>query len=338
MEHSGKRKILTAITILFIIMIVGVSGYMIIEGDNFINSFYMTVITISTVGFGEIHNLSIAGKIFTILLILSSFGTYAYAISLITTYFVEGQLAGFFVGGRNKSKVRKMDNHIIICGYGRNGEQAAHELNAHKHPFVIVESDHDNIMHHLNEDYRFVEGDATNDDVLEKANIKTAKALVTTLPNDADNLFVTLTARSLNKDIIIISRASNESSEKKLKVAGVNNVVMPERVGGAHMATLIAKPDIMEFLDKLSVHGEAPTNLEEIICSDLPPKVLDHSINEIGIRKKTGANIIGFKTPDGEFILNPSPELKVAKGSKLFVLGTPDQIAKMKSIIMSELP
>ena len=182
-----------------------------------------------------------------------------------------------------------------------------------------------------------MEGDATNDDVLGKANIKSAKALITTLPNDADNLFVALTARSLNPDLIIISRASTESSENKLKIAGVNNVVMPERVGGAHMATLIAKPDVMEFLDKLSVHGEAPTNLEEIICSDLPENVLDQTINDIGIRRRTGANIIGFKTPDGEFILNPSPELKVIKGSKLFVLGTPDQISSMKKMIMTEL-
>jgi len=338
LEHSSKRKILTAISILLVIIVLGVSGYMLIEGDDFINALYMTVITISTVGFGEIHKLSTPGKIFTMVLILSSFGTYAYAISIITTHFVEGQLAGFFAGGgRRKSKVKKMDNHIIICGFGRNGQQAVHELIAHGQSFIIVDNNHDLILHNLSKDYRFVEGDATNDDILEKANIKGARALITTLPNDADNLFVALTARSLNPNLIIVSRATTESSEKKLKIAGVNNVVMPERVGGAHMATLIAKPDVMEFLDKLSVHGKAPTNLEEIICSDLPPNVLDHSINKIGIRKKTGANIIGFKTPDGEFILNPSPELKVAKGSKLFVLGTPDQIGLMKTIIMNEL-
>ncbi|MCK5766040.1 MAG: potassium channel protein [Bacteroidales bacterium] len=338
MELSGKRKILTAIFILCGIMVLGVTGYMLIEGDNFLNSLYMTIITISTVGFGEIHRLSNPGKVFTMVLIISSFGIYAYAISIITTHFVEGQLAGFFaLGGRNKSKVKKMDKHVIICGYGRNGQQAAHELIAHKQAFVIVENSHDVIMHHLSEDFRFVEGDATNDDILEKAKIKNARALITTLPNDADNLFVALTARSLNPTMIIISRASNESSEKKLKVAGVNNVVMPERVGGAHMATLVAKPDVMEFLEMLSVHGAAPTNLEEIVCSDLPVDVLDKTIYEIGIRKKTGANIIGFKTSDGEFILNPSPDLSVSKGSKLFVLGTPEQIANMKHMIKGGL-
>lgn len=334
MEQSSRRKIFTAILILLAIIVLGVTGYMLIEGDSFLNSLYMTVITTSTVGFGEIHTLSTPGKIFTMVLILSSFGTYAYAISIITTHFVEGQLSSFFVGGaRKKSKVRKMDNHIIICGYGRNGQQSAHELMAHKQAFVVIESNHDVIMQHINDNIRFVEGNATDDDILEKANIKKARALISTLPNDADNLFVALTARSLNPTMTIISRASNKSSDKKLKIAGVDNVVMPERVGGAHMATLVAKPDIMEFLERLSVHGTAPTNLEEIVCSELPAEVLDKTIYEIGIRKKTGANIIGFKTPDGEFIINPSPDLSVSRGSKLFVLGTPDQILSMKEMI-----
>lgn len=310
---------------------------MLIEGDIFIDALYMTVITISTVGFGEIHKLSMAGKIFTMVLILSSFGTYAYAISIITTHFVEGQLAGFFVGGgRRKSKILKMDNHVIICGYGRNGQQAANELRAHDEEFVIIENNHDVIMRHLSNDFRFVEGDATDDDALEKANITNAKALLTTLPNDADNLYVTLTSRSLNKDLLIISRASNESSEKKLKVAGVSNVVMPERVGGAHMATLVANPDITEFLDRLSIHGAEPTNLEEIICSNITNKDFDTSIAEIGMRRKTGANIIGLKTLDGNFILNPPSDTRVNRGTKIFVLGTPDQIESMKEIIMSE--
>lgn len=338
MEQSSKRKILTAILILLCIIIIGVSGYMIIEGDNFLNALYMTIITISTVGFGEIHKLSIPGKIFTIFLILSSFGTYAYAISVITTHLVEGQISSFFAGaGRRKSKVNKMDNHTIICGYGRNGQQSVQELIAHKLPFIVVESDHDVIMRHLNEDIRFVEGDATNDDVLEKANIMSARALITTLPNDADNTFVTLTARALNDKLLIISRAENEMSEKKLKVAGANNVIMPERVGGAHMATLVANPDVVEFLDRLSVHGDEPTNLAEIICEHVTEKDFDISIREFGIRRKTGANIIGLKTSEGEFILNPSAEIRVNKGTKLFVLGTPEQINSMKEIISGEL-
>jgi voltage-gated potassium channel len=338
LEASGKRKIFTAIIILVVIIVIGVSGYMIIEGDAFLDSLYMTIITISTVGFGEIHTLSMPGKVFTMFLILSSFGTYAYAISIITTHFVEGQLAGFFAGvGKRRSKLKKMDNHIILCGYGRNGQQAAQELLAHRQVFVVIESNHDVIMHNLNNDLHFVEGDATDDGVLEKANIMSAVALITTLPNDADNTYVTLTARALNPKLRIISRASNESSEKKLKVAGADSVIMPERVGGAHMATLVANPDIVEFLDRLSIHGDEPTNLQEIVCSDTSSKDFDLSIREIGIRKRTGANIIGIKTTEGEFILNPSAEIRVKKGTKLFVLGTSEQINNMKKMIRGEL-
>ncbi len=334
MDKTGRRKIITAIALLFFIIVMGVTGYMIIEGDDFLSALYMTIITISTVGFGEIHRLSPSGRVFTIILILSSFGTYAYAITVITTHFVEGRLAGFFAGVvRKHSKAKKMDNHIIICGFGRNGQQAAFELIAHHQPFVIVESDHDLILRHMDKDFTFVEGDATNDDVLERANIANARALITTLPNDADNTYVTLTARALNKDLLIISRASNESSEKKLKVAGANNVIMPERVGGAHMATLVARPDVMEFLDNLSVQGKAPTNLEEIVCSELAGELPDRNIAQLGIREKTGANIIGLKTPEGEFILNPSSGYKVTNGTKLFVLATPGQVKKLKQII-----
>jgi len=152
------------------------------------------------------------------------------------------------------------------------------------------------------------------------------------LPNDADNLFVVLTARSLKHDLKIISRASNDSTEKKLRMAGVDSVVMPERVGGAHMATLVMKPDVVEFLEHLTLHSNTPTQLMEIMCSDLPPDLLNKPISEIGIRRKSGANIIGFKTATGDVIVNPTPETRLLQNSKLFVLGTEEQIQHMKEL------
>jgi len=309
---------------------------MIIEGDDFIDSLYMTIITISTVGFGEIHRLSVPGKIFTMVLILSSFGTYAYAISIITTYFVESELSFWFIkGNKGKSTITKMENHVIICGFGRNGQQAAEELKIFNKSLVVIENDHDLIIQNLDQQFRFIEGDATDDEMLIKANVKSAEALITTLPNDADNLYVVLSARSINPNLKIITRASSESAEKKLRVAGANNVILPEKIGGNHMAVLVANPDIVEFLEHLSMRGSSPTNLEEIVCSDLQNDISCKSIHEIGIRQKSGANIIGFKTPEGEFIMNPSPETNVIPGSKLFVLGTNEQIAAMKKILGS---
>ncbi len=307
---------------------------MFIEDDNFLNALYMTVITVSTVGFGEVHKLSPEGKIFTMFLILISFTTYAYALTTISTHFFEGQLK-FFLRGYGTKTIRKMQNHVVICGYGRNGQQVAKEMKAHNHQFVVIDQNHDVVIKNSEKDSGFLEGDATQDEVLLKANIKTAKALITTLPIDADNLYVVLTARALNPNLEIISRATNESSEKKLRMAGVDNVVMPERVGGAHMANLVTTPDIIEFLDHVSVHGEDPTSLEQFECPEVSSASEIKTIGEYAIRRKTGANIIGFKTPDGRYILNPKPETKVIPGSKLFVLGTPKQIKNMEETLLN---
>ncbi len=328
---SSRTRILIGMAMLSGIMILGVSGYMLIEGDTFLNALYMTVITISTVGFGEIHKLSDAGKIFTMVLIISSFTTYAYALTTISTHFFEGQLS-FFLKGYGTKTIKKMQNHVVICGYGRNGQQVAKELRVYGHPFVIIDQKKELLPDQVDTN-AFIEGDATRDDVLLRANIRTAKALITTLPIDADNLYVVLTARALNPNLEIISRATDESTETKLRMAGVDSVVMPERVGGAHMANLVTRPDVIEFLEHVSVHGKDPTTLEEITCEDLPESAMSKTIHEIGIRRITGANIIGYKAPDGHYILNPSPDTRVIPGAKLFVLGTPEQIRKMKEIL-----
>ncbi len=333
-RFTSRTKVLIGLGLVFAILVTGILGYMLIEGDNFLNALYMTVITISTVGFGEIHRLSPGGKVFTMFLIISSFTTYAYALTTLSVYFFEGQLSVFLKGYRTKS-IRKMQNHVIICGYGRNGQQTARELMAHNYPMIVIDQNHEVVMKAMNKNASYIEGDATLDDILLKANIKTARALITTLPVDADNLYVVLSARALNPGMVIISRASNESSEVKLRMAGVDNVVMPERVGGTHMANLVVRPDIVEFLEHVSIHSEDPTLLEEIVCDTLPEQTLNKSINEIGIRRVTGTNIIGYKTADGRYILNPKPETKLFAGSKLFVLGTSEQIEKMKEILNS---
>lgn len=333
-KSIARKRLQIALVLLGILIVYGTIGYMVIEGDRLLDAIYMTVITISTVGFGEIHKLSMAGKVFTITLIVLSFVVYAFAITMISAYFLEAQMKYLIRGYKSKS-LKKMENHVIVCGFGRNGQQAVKELEAHRYKYVVIDQNHDIIVKNMDRPARFIEGDATHDDTLLRANIKSAIALISTMPVDADNLYVTLTARSLNPGLKIISRASDEASEKKLRMAGVNAVVMPERVGGAHMAGLVARPDVLEFLDHLSVHHNTPTNLEEIVCHDLPEGVLNKTIHEIGIRKITGANIIGFKTAEGDFIMNPSPDTRVVKDSKLFVLGTPEQIEHMKEIIHS---
>jgi voltage-gated potassium channel len=307
-----------------------------IEDFSFVDALYMTIITVTTVGFGEVQPLNDDGKMFTAFLSFISLGFFAYSVSVVTTYFVEGQM-NYLVLGYRKKKIKNMENHVIVVGFGRNGQQVIEELEAHNHPFVVIDQSHDVLQQYAGKPIRFIEGDATEDAVLEKAGVTKALSVITTLPNDADNLFVALTAHSLKKDLRIISRASSESAEKKLRIAGVKSVVMPEKIGGAHMAKLIARPDIVEFLEHLSIHGEDPTNLEEIECRNLPEEYINKTIYEIGVRKKSGANIVGFKTPEGKYIINPTPDTVVIPNSKLFVLGTDEQIASMKNILGSKV-
>jgi len=328
-------KPLIALTLILIVVIIGLLGYIIIEGYSFIDALFMTIITITTVGFREVHELSTEGKVFTIILIISSISLFAYAISIISFNFFEDRLNFFIKGYNKKSGISKMKNHIIVCGYGRNGKHAVSELLAYKIPFVVIDNKHDSIA--LNEEisFPFIEGDATEDEVLIKAGVKSARALISSLPVDADNLFVSLTAKAINSNIIIISRATNDSSEKKLKVAGVNNVVMPEKVGGAHMASLVIMPDLIEFINNISIHGKDSNSLIEIVCNNINEKHKNHTLRDLDIKDKTNANIIGFKTPDGEYIVNPTPDTLFIPGSKLFVLGTPDQINKMQEYLMN---
>lgn len=302
---------------------------MLIEEDTFLDALYLTVITISTVGFGLPHELTGGGKIFTIFLIIFSFGNYAYAISIITSYLIELQINNV-MGVRYSKRRNNMKDHVIICGFGRNGQTVANELRVRKQPFVVIDQNHELIMNYSGDPVKFIEGDATEDEVLEKAGVQSAKSIISSMPVDADNLFVVLTARSLNPKITIVSRASNASAERKLHVAGVDHVVMPEGVGGAHMAKLVTRADVLEFLDHLSITGKSETIIEAIDYSELPVEFHNKTIMEMAVRQVVGANIVGFKTPEGEFIINPSPDTKIVPQSKIFILGTPKQIEKIQ--------
>jgi voltage-gated potassium channel len=322
-----------AFSLIILVIVAGSAGYMLIEDYSPIDAIYMTVITVATVGFREVVELSSSGKIFTIFLIIFSLGILAYSISIITSHIVEGRLQIYFRSNIKTRGIRKMKDHIIIVGYGRNGQQTAHDLVHLQKKVVVVEKNHDLIISQAKEGILFVEGDATEDEILEKAGISQAGALISTLPLDADNLYVVLTARSLNPDLQIISRASHESSDKKLRTAGAQHVVMPEKVGGTFMASLVAKPDLAEFFHRLTIEGDEGVNLFEIVCSDLPSGFQNRTIHDMSIRRLTGANIVGFKTPDGKYIVNPPADTVMVRDGKLFLLGTPEQIRKVKEIL-----
>lgn len=331
LNYKYFAKVYYALFVIIGIILAGTFGFMIVEGWSLLDSFYMTIQTVSTVGFNEVNKLSDTGKLFTSFLIITSFGTFAYAVTAITSYVVGGEYKKYFQDYKSLKTAGNMENHTIVCGFGRVGKQAAHDLRFYKKEFIVVERSTDITDDPQFSKTPFIRGDSTDDQVLIKANIQKAHSLITALPNDADNLFVVLSAREMNPKLKIISRASSYSSMRKLRIAGADNVIMPDTVGGAHMASLVMTPDLMEFMDLIKVSGKSSVNLEEITFQDLPEEFKGASIAELLSKSQSGCNVIGFRTADGEYTINPPDDQKILPSSKLFVLGNPDQIKKLNA-------
>ena len=291
----------------------------------------MTVITMSTVGFKEVRPLDPDAQIFTVFLILSSVFILGFAISVISEYILGRNSMQLLKKKRVKKRIKNLSDHVVVCGYGRNGMQAVERLIAYKKPFVIIERDREVIERHEQE-VLFVEGDANDDEILREAGIEQAQYLICALPDDAANLFVVLSARQLKKNLFIISRASLGTSQKKLLLAGADKVIMPDKIGGDHMASLVVMPDLITFMDKLSIEGEHTTNLEEVPIEDFRDQVDCNSLRDLDLRKRTGCTIIGYIAPDGEYIINPEADLQLQPKSKVIVLGRPEQIRKLNEM------
>jgi voltage-gated potassium channel len=306
-------------------------------GYTFSEAFYQTIITIATVGFEEVHPLDARGMWFTSILVVISIGIFAYAVTTFTRFIVEGVFRNTYKDTKVKRKIDRLSGHVVICGYGRNGSQAATDLLDHQQPIVVIEQDSE-IIQSLRENsgMLYVEGDAADEEILKLANIEKAKALITTLPADADNLFVVLTARELNKEMTIISRASVDNSDLKLKRAGADNVIMPDKIGGTRMAKLVAQPDIVEFIDFMLLQGQDSVVLEQISSENMDSGFEGKSIGELDIRNGSGATIIGLKCQDQTFTINPIPDTQLSKDDKLFVLGTKSQINQFRKTITTE--
>lgn len=327
-----RKKLYVAGLMLFVVLSIGVSGYMIISEDTFIDALYMTVITISTVGFGLIHPLTVEAKIFTIFLILISVSLYGYVLKILSENIAIGTFFKEIKQKRMQKKINSLSGHSIVCGYGRNGQQAAAKLKKFNRDCVVIERDIIARTLAENDGLLVMDGDATDDQVLENSGIRKAHNLIAALPSDADNLFIVLSSRQLNKELVIISRATDESSNKKLKIAGADNVIMPDKIGGDHMASLVVTPDIIEFVDMLSVDGECSSNLQEITVDDLSDDYMNKSLRDLDLRKLTGCSVIGYKTSDNEYVVNPDSSTQLIKGSKLIVLGRPEQVAKLQTL------
>ena len=327
-----QNKVITVLSLALLLVAIGIFGYMYYSGYTFIDALYMVIITMSTVGFGEVHPLTPAEKLFTIFLIVFSIGIFGYFISLLTEFIADGKFLKEIKIKKMQKKLNNLNNHTIVCGFGRNGRQTVKKLKANNVDVVVIEND-EKLLEELDlNNVLFVKGDATNDDFLVKAGVSRAANLITALPSDADNLYVVLSARQFNPKMTIISRASKETSERKLRVAGADNIIMPDRIGGDHMASLVVLPDIIEFVDKLTSDGNCQTNLKEIEVDKLPDRYLNKTILDLDLRRKTGCSVIGFKNPDNEYQINPEADTKLVSGSKLIVLGRKEQMKKLQEV------
>lgn len=327
MRNLLKSKIYLLFFLIISTLIIGTGGYMLIEDFSLLEAFYMTVITISTTGFGEVKPLTDEGRVFTILLLIFTLGVFAYSIGSISSYLLDGDFMVILRKRRVRKKVKKMENHVIICGYGRNGRKAAEVFTLHKTPFVVIERKHELCMELREKNIPVFEESALEDEVLLSAGIMDARALMCALPDDTDNLYVVLSAREMNPHLHIISRSSNDSVEKKLKIAGATEVIKPDFLGGMHMAYLIINPDVKEFIDFVTHDAE---NMFHEVDMELYMKLWDKPLRELRKHDKLDISIVGMKNNNGQYIVNPAEDTILHRSQHLIVLATTQQLDAFK--------
>lgn len=314
-----KRLGLPLVLLLFVYLF-GVAGYTLLEGWNFEDASYMTAITVATVGFGETHPLSSPGRWFTVALILGGMGTMLYAVSSLTAFIVEGELTDLLRRSKMDKALTRLEDHLVLCGAGRLGSVILKELRATGQRVVVVDRDLSRLEEVFGPDHGFlaVEGDATHDTVLERAALRKARGLLAALPEDKDNLFVVLSARSLNPSLRIVARADEESTRDKLLKAGADAVVFPHTIGGLRMASEMLRPAVVTFLDQMLRWGDGSLRVEEATVAE-GSFLARKRLSACDIAGQTGALPVALKT-GGRFLFNPPPDRTLLAGDVLVVL------------------
>lgn len=328
-EEKGFRRLFIALLMLLFSGVLGTIGFMNFEGYTLTEAFYMTVITLSTVGFEEVRPLTNAGMVFASFYILINVGIFAYVISVLITYIFEGEFNKVYRSIISFREMRKLKDHVIVCGFGRNGRKTCEELQQNNISFVVIEKDQQTAQLMTQQGIIVHQGDATEDDTLHQVGIEKATTLITTLPSDAANVFITLSAKQISPDITIIARASDENSVSKLVHSGADHVVMPDNLGGMHMAQLITKPYVIEFLEMMN-GASKEFKLEEFVYDQFQEEYQGKSIKEIGVRERTGATVIAFKEKGLKFVFNPSSDVRIQENDVFIILGADDCIERFK--------
>ena len=331
------KQLKFSLLLLLLVLSFGTGGYMAIEGWSVLDSFYMTVITLGTVGFKEVHDLSPGGKMFTVAIIVFGVSFLGYTATKLAQIMFEGQLQRYLGRQKVEKTIESMRGHYIICGYGRIGSLICREFAAEQLPFVVVES-HQEVIEKLEaEAFPFLRGNATEDETLLKAGIERAKGLVSVVTSDTENVYITLTARGLNPDLYILARSGEPGSEIKLQRAGANKVVSPYQIGGNRMAQAILKPNVVDFIEIATGRDHYDLQMEEIFIPE-HSAFAGQNLLDAGFRRDTGVIIVGIKKQSGKMVFNPDSVSVIEARDTLIVLGESSAIAKLETMVSSSQP
>ena len=330
---SPLQRLIVGVCVFIAIVASGVVGYAVIEGWSFLDSLYMTITTITTVGYMEVHPLSQAGRIFSIFLIVGGVGGALYILTTIVGYILEGQF-GITMGRRRmKTKIAKLKGHFILCGYGRVGQEIAQVFSEEKTPFLIIDNNEETIAKAEEAGYLCLLADATSDETLKEAGIERARGLVAEVGSDAENTYITLSARGLCPELFIESRCASSEAEDKLNRAGADRVISPHAIGGRRMAMLALRPAVVDFIDTVIYGPGRELELENVDVgsgSSLIGKTLEEA------RSRVGITILAMRKQSGKLLANPPGEEIIEDGNRLIVIGTKKRLSALESVFEGE--
>jgi len=322
------RRFAFSLAVLFALILSGTLGYAWLEGWDFVEGLYMTVITVGTVGYSEVRPLSTGGRLYTMLLILLSTGVMVYASAALTALFLEGELFGLLKRNRMNKLIATLSGHYIVCGDSRIGQHILEELGRTEQPFVVIEKDPDKVAALRARDILAVTGDATADATLLEAGVDRAKGLATTLNTDADNLFVVLTARRLNPNLRIIAKALDEATRDKLQQVGADGVVLPQSIGGMRMVSELLRPNVVSFLDTMLRNKDQTIRVEEIRIRD-GSAAIGETLARCGATSTAGASLIALRRADEPYRFTPNPDTELVADDLLIMLGDAQVIREL---------
>lgn len=327
--RSLKRKLILAAILIVLVISFGTAGYMSIEAWGFLDALYMTVITLTTVGYEEIHKLSTSGRIFTIILAITGVGTVLYTLGIGAQFVLEGEIQQIFGRKRLEKKLDELKDHYIICGHGRIGKIIAKELRMKYLDIVVIEKYRETL--NGTDDFLVIEGDATKDDILRRARIERARCLISVLPTDAENLFVVLSAREISPNLLIVARAGEEGSENKLIRAGADKAVSPYYIGGIRIAQTVLKPAVIDFIEFATKSGNIDLQMEEIPIRE-GSKLAGLTLDQCGIGRELGVIIVAIKLSTGEMKFNPTSRTEIQEGDTFIAVGENSKLQELETM------